>query len=171
LDNIHDEGKLMQIEGFLPVVSSGAKALILGTFPGKESLRQKEYYAHPQNLFWDMMDSICGAGRDKDYDERLTLLTKAGVALWDVLKSCCRAGSVDSHIRNGHFTVNDFHTFLSRYPVKAMFFNGKKAEKLFQRHVGAALPFSYPLPSTSSANTRMTKGEKNSQWCRVKQYL
>ncbi len=170
LDDKCDKGKLMQIEGFRPVVSTGAKILILGTFPGKESLRQKEYYAHPRNLFWDMMDCICGAGGDKDYNERLIVLTKTGIALWDVLKSCCREGSADSNIRNGYFTVNDFNTFLSSYPV-AVFFNGKKAEKLFQQHVGAALPFSCALPSTSPANARMTKDEKIRQWCRVKQYL
>ena len=110
------------------------------------------------------MDCICDAGRDKDYYDRLTILTKTGIALWDVLKSCCREGSVDSYIRNGHFTVNDFSWFLSRHPVKAVFFNGKKAEKLFpgkktkkflQQHVGAAFPFFCVLPSTSPANTRI----------------
>ena len=171
----HDEipEEYMELKGFSPVADMRAKILILGTFPGEESLRQKEYYAHPRNLFWDMMGSICGAGRDKDYNARLTILKKKRIALWDVLKSCSRQGSVDTGIRDGRF--NDFNTFLSRYSVKAVFFNGKTAERLFQQHVvipkSMPAPHLFVLPSTSPANARMAKDEKVRRWCEVKQYL
>jgi len=163
----------MELKGFSPVADMRAKILILGTFPGEESLRQKEYYAHPRNLFWDMMDCICGAGRDKDYNARLTILKKKRIALWDVLKSCSRQGSVDTRIRDGRF--NDFTTFLSRYSVKAVFFNGKTAERLFRQHVVipklTPSPHLFALPSTSPANARMAKDEKVRRWREVKQYL
>ena len=127
----------MKMKGFPPIVGMNPEILILGTFPGEESLRQGEYYAHPRNLFWDMMECICGAGRDKDYDARVTILKNTGICLWDVLKSCGRDGSSDACIRNGH--VNDFDAFLSHYPMEAVFFNGKKAERLFQRRVAPEL--------------------------------
>lgn len=72
-------------EGFPPIMGSCPKVLILGTFPGEESLRQKQYYAHPRNLFWEMMGQLCGASTDMNYDARLTVLRNTGIALWDVL--------------------------------------------------------------------------------------
>lgn len=162
----------MEMEGFPPIVAMNPEILILGTFPGEESLRQREYYAHPRNLFWHMMECICGAGRDKDYDTRVAILKKTGICLWDVLKSCARDGSSDARIRNGH--VNDFDAFLSRYPVEAVFFNGKKAESLFHRRVVPELrgpPPLFLLPSTSPANARMTNDEKLRRWCMIKRHL
>jgi len=160
------------MEGFPPIVGMNPRILILGAFPGEESLKQGEYYAHPRNLFWDMMECICGAGRDKDYDTRVTILKNTGICLWDLLKSCRRDGSSDVHIRNGH--CNDFDKFLSHYPMEAVFFNGKKAESLFRRRVLPELPASLPLfllPSTSPANARMTKDDKIRRWCIIKRYL
>lgn len=162
----------MEIEGFPPIVGMNPKILVLGTFPGEESLRQREYYAHPRNLLWNMMECICGAGRDKDYDTRVAILSETGICLWDVLKSCVRDGSSDVRIRNGH--VNDFNAFFSLYPMKAVFFNGKKAESLFRRRVVPELrilPPMFLLPSTSPANARMTNDEKCRRWCIIKQYL
>jgi len=162
----------MEIEGFSPIVGINPKILVLGTFPGEDSLRQKEYYAHPHNLFWDIMECICGAGRDKDYETRVAVLSNAGICLWDVLKSCERDTSSDKAIRNGQ--VNDFDAFLSHHPMKAVFFNGKEAEKLFRRRVVTelkTLPPMFSLPSTSPANTRITKDEKFRQWCIIKQYI
>lgn len=88
-----------QIEGFPPIIGLQPIILILGTFPGPESLRLCQYYAHQRNLFWDIMGNICDAGRDKRYKDRLIILKKKGIALWDVLKSCYREGSMDSNIR------------------------------------------------------------------------
>jgi TDG/mug DNA glycosylase family protein len=162
----------MESEGFPPIVGQNPKVLVLGTFPGGESLRQGEYYAHPRNLFWKIMECICGAGRDKDYETRVAILSNTGICLWDVLKSCEREGSLDARIRKGH--VNDFDPFLSRYPVKAIFFNGKKAEGLFHRRAVSGLrtlPPMFLLPSTSPANARMTNDEKFTRWCMIRQYL
>jgi len=162
----------MEIEGFSPIVGINPKILVLGTFPGEESLKQREYYAHPRNLFWNMMECICGAGRDKDYETRVAVLRNTGICLWDVLKSCERDGSSDARIRNGH--VNDFDAFLSRYPMKAVFLNGKKAESLFHRRAVPelrTLPTMLLLPSTSPANARMTNDEKFRRWCIIRQYL
>jgi hypothetical protein len=61
-------------KAFDPIVGQTANILILGSFPGEESLKKGEYYAHPYNLFWDMADALCGAGRSHDYISRCDIL-------------------------------------------------------------------------------------------------
>lgn len=168
------EKKIEHLEGFQPVAGNSSKILILGTFPGEESLRQKQYYAHPRNLFWTIMAQICGAGRDLDYEDRLNILKNSNIALWDVLKTCSRQGSLDTNIRNGFYEVNDFKKFLAEHGIKAIFFNGQKAGELFQRIPATTLP-ELPvlaiLPSTSPANARIPKDTKISRWLLIKEHL
>lgn len=166
--------EIEHLEGFPPVVGHSPKVLILGTFPGEESLRQKQYYAHPRNLFWEIMGQVCGAGRDIDYEDRLNILKNSHIALWDVLKTCSRQGSLDTNIRNGFYEVNDFKKFLAEHDIKAIFFNGQKAGELFQRIPATALPV-LPvlsvLPSTSPANARIPKDAKISRWLLIREHL
>ena len=37
--------------------------LILGSTPGEDALKAGQYYAHPRNVFWDIMGELFGAGR------------------------------------------------------------------------------------------------------------
>jgi TDG/mug DNA glycosylase family protein len=161
-------------KGLPPVVDAGATILILGAFPGEESLRRQQYYAHPRNLFWDMMGAVCGAGRDNTYAERVAVVRGHGIALWDVVGSCSRVGSMDADIRPGGFTVNDFRSFLARYPINCIFFDGAKAAELFRRHVLPTLtepPELIVLPSTSPANARISKQEKVGRWLEIGKHL
>lgn len=166
--------QIEHIVGFPPIVGSSPKVLILGTFPGEESIRQKQYYAHPRNLFWEIMGLIFGAGRDIEYEDRLNILRNSNIALWDVLKTCNRHGSLDTNIRNGCYEVNDFNKFLAKHDIKAICFNGKKAGGLFQRIPATTLP-ELPvlsvLPSTSPANASIPKDDKISRWFLIKKYL
>ena len=153
--------------GFPPVVASGARLLILGSMPGAASLRAAEYYAHPRNAFWPIMGDLVGAGPGLAYPDRLEALTTAGIALWDVLESCARDGSLDSAIRDER--ANDFGSFLSLHTgISRLYFNGAKAEQAFTRHVRPNLwtggPTLRRLPSTSPANARMSDQRKLQAW-------
>ena len=83
------------IESFPPITSSTARVLILGTMPGRVSLRERQYYAHPQNAFWRIIGAILGFDPALPYRERVASVQLAGIAIWDVLKACARAGSLD----------------------------------------------------------------------------
>ncbi|MBR1885099.1 MAG: DNA-deoxyinosine glycosylase, partial [Schwartzia sp.] len=92
--------------GLAPIVDEHARILILGSMPGAASLAAQEYYAHPANRFWPLMTRLlCEAETPSSYPERLAMLLRHHVALWDAIDVCDRAGSLDSDIRNA--TAND----------------------------------------------------------------
>lgn len=163
-------------ESFAPIADRHARVLILGSMPGQASLREQQYYAHPRNAFWPIMGRLFGAGPDLPYAVRQRRLTQHGVAVWDVLKSCWRPGSLDAAIEASSVEINDFDTFLARHPqVTHLFFNGGKAEETFRRHVTPSLPLhglqTLRLPSTSPAHAARSLEDKYQAWCIVADVL
>lgn len=159
---------MSHIHSFAPVSNVDARVLILGSMPGKKSLEQNQYYAHPKNAFWNILGELVGAYPDLSYEERLCALKSSGIALWDVLASCERKTSLDSHIRKE--SANDFASFFARHPhVTQVFFNGSKAEQCFRKFVlgkQALPPLKFlRLPSTSPAHAGMRYAEKLQTWC------
>ena len=157
-------------QSFPPVISAGAHLLVLGSMPGVASLRANEYYAHPRNAFWQIMGQLFGATPAMPYDERLDRLQRAGIALWDVIASCERLGSLDSEIVTGSVETNDFPAFFAQYPtIRRVFFNGTAAETHFRRHVLPGLPAAlslefHRLPSTSPAHAARNFAQKLAAW-------
>lgn len=156
-----------RIRSFPPVADKHATSLILGSMPGKESLRQQQYYAHPHNAFWKIMGDLVGAQLDLPYPQRLLALTAAHIALWDVLHTCEREGSLDSDIEQEE--ANDFATFFARHQnITHVYFNGAKAEQSFKRFVLGKQklpPLEFVrLPSTSPAYAGMRYEEKLKVW-------
>jgi TDG/mug DNA glycosylase family protein len=159
---------------FAPIEDAAAKVLILGSMPGKASLAAGEYYAHPQNIFWRIMGELVGARPGFPYESRLRILKSCGIAVWDVLESCIRKSSLDSHIEEVSIIPNDFESFFMRHPkVAYVFFNGAKAEQCFLRHVDPLLKshsLQYQrLPSTSPANAGTPYEKKLNAWRAVMQ--
>lgn len=143
--------------------------LILGSMPGKESLRQNQYYALPQNAFWKIMGELVGADASIPYEERLRILKSSCIALWDVLASCERSSSLDADIRKGSEIANDFESFFKQHPqIKLVFFNGSKAEQSFMKLVQEKQhlpPLKFQrLPSTSPAHAGMRYADKLQAW-------
>lgn len=158
-----------QIQSFPPIGNPAAKILILGSMPGKESLRAGQYYAHRRNVFWSIMGELLGAAPALPYEARTQMLKSAGIALWDVLASCTRHSSMDADIDTNSISVNDFTSFFLKHPgITAVFFNGGMAEKCFRKHVLPLLehrPLHYQrLPSTSPANASMSYAQKLKAW-------
>lgn len=162
-------------EGFPPVAGPGARVLVLGSLPGRRSLRDGEYYAHPRNAFWRLVDDLLRIPRTLPYVERTAKLAGSGVALWDVLHSSVRPGSLDARIDMATARANDFATFLQAHPgVELIAFNGRKAADLFARLVQpdlAAAPREVTLPSTSPAHAAMPYEEKRRHWSQLLRIL
>ncbi|HAJ72939.1 MAG TPA: DNA-deoxyinosine glycosylase [Methylophilaceae bacterium] len=146
------------IVSFNPIADQSARTLILGSMPGVLSLKASQYYAHPRNAFWHIMASIYGFDAGMPYAHRVEALKASQVALWDVLHSCIRQGSLDSAIETGSRVPNDFQSFFSDHPnIKLVGFNGNEAEKSFRLFVLPKLSVTniefVRLPSTSPAHT------------------
>lgn len=169
---------MSQVSGFPPVVGSDPRVLILGSMPGKASLEQQQYYAHPRNAYWPIMGALFGAGPELPYAERLRRLTDSGIALWDVLESCFRPGSLDSSIDDTSTRPNDFAALFAHHrAIRHIFFNGQKAANLFRRKVSSGLPGGVgqlelrTLPSTSPAHASRSYAEKLQAWSIVREVL
>jgi hypoxanthine-DNA glycosylase len=136
--------------------------LILGSFPSEKSLDTGEYYANTRNQFWRLLGSLIGFDAELPYTERIEAVTAAGVALWDVVHSCRRVGSLDANIDRKTLVLNDFHSFLTEHPtIERGFVNGLTAYTLFQQ-ADIALPAAR-LPSSSGALT-MSFADKLAAW-------
>jgi len=160
---------MTKVQCFPPIENPTARILILGSMPGKESLRAGQYYAHHRNDFWPIMGELVGAAPALPYEQRIKKLKFAGIALWDVLASCTRHSSMDVDIEVDSIYTNDFASFFPKHPhITQVFFNGSMAEKCFHKHVRPLLehlPLVYQrLPSTSPANASMRFEQKLNEW-------
>ena len=162
---------MTRVLSFPPVSGNSVTKLILGSMPGKASLAANEYYAHPRNIFWPVMETVINVQRELPYAERCKELTQREVALWDVLKLCTRTGSLDSDIVESSIVANDFEVFFQTHSrVHAIYFNGAKAESIYVRHVIPNLSPEFAniamtrLPSTSPANASISLADKVAQW-------
>lgn len=161
-----------------PVWNQHARVLILGSMPGAASLRQQQYYAHPQNAFWPIITGLLGAAPDLDYHQRLDLLRRRGIALWDVLEFCEREGSLDSDIRRASESPNAIVQLLATLDApRAIALNGRKAQTSFERFVGADVRARWPalevlaMPSTSPAHASLRRLDKQAVWSRILTHL
>lgn len=144
--------------------------LVLGSMPGRESLVQQRYYAHPRNSFWPIITNLFGL-TGENYEENVRQLAQKRVAVWDVLMTCFRSGSLDSEIEASSVVPNDFHSFYAKHPrISRVFFNGAKAESIYRKHVLPALEGASAklelqrLPSTSPAHAALTIEQKRQAW-------
>jgi TDG/mug DNA glycosylase family protein len=155
--------RICPTKGLPPVTGESPAVLILGSFPGIQSLRKKEYYGNPQNHFWKIMESLFTIGSDLSYDVKISRLVGYQIALWDVIHSCCRDGSADTRIRDPVF--NDIAGFLKLHPtIRFIVMNGNSAGQYFHRMKITGSVHSEVLPSTSPANTHCSLSEKIRRW-------
>ena len=152
-------------EGFPPIAAPDARILVLGSLPGERSIAAQQYYAHPRNAFWAIMSELYGVhGAD---DARCDQLKVHRIAVWDVLASSVRPGSLDARIDVDSARVNDFAAFLAAHrQIERIAFNGRKAEQLFHRFVelpGRSIDL-VGLPSTSPAYAAMSFSGKLEKW-------
>ena len=152
----------MQVQSFPPIVDQNARILIAGTAPSVKSLEKQQFYGHPQNYFWRIMYGLLGeserkiTGPSEPYINRITFLQRNRIALWDVIASCKREGSLDVNIKEEQ--PNDIPLLLEQYPsICCIAFNGGKAYATFKRYFPQyinhesitllQLPSSSPIPT------------------------
>ena len=159
---------MVRHSGFAPSVDKNCTTIILGSIPSVKSLEEKQYYAHPQNRFWQLMAIFFNGGiMIDDYQDKLQMLRQNHIALWDSIDSCIRKGSLDSAIRDE--VANDFKAFFAKYPkINRICFNGGKAFQCFKKYNKDILKDKsftfYQMPSTSPANARFRLDDLQKAW-------
>ncbi|SEW04156.1 G/U mismatch-specific uracil-DNA glycosylase [Chryseobacterium wanjuense] len=159
-----------RISSFPPIIDNNSKILILGSIPGVKSLEKQQYYAHPQNKFWKIIFELLNEKFTEDYAERINILKKHHIALWDVIDSCERKGSLDSEIRNEE--ANQIAELLENHPhIEAIFCNGGKSYKNLHKILGKnfRIPV-FLMPSTSPLHT-VSFEKKIEEWKTVLDFL
>lgn len=163
--------KMSYNTGFAPIARHDAVLLVLGSMPSVASLQQQQYYAHPRNAFWPIMLRLFAAPAGLGYAERMALLKRNRIAVWDVLAACFRPGSLDSAIDEASIAANDFAGFFTRHrQLRQVLFNGGKAEQLYNKHVLPQVNQRWPalnytrMPSTSPAMAALTLEQKFDRW-------
>lgn len=162
-----------RLQGLPPLVGPNTRVLVLGSFPSVKSLQLQQYYAHPQNHFWRIMQALWPDApwpADRDYALRCQCLLAQGVGVWDVYAQCEREGSLDSAIRAAQ--LNDFPALLQRCTrLNTIVHNGgesfrhaKVVEKSLAQAGLAGQVTVHRLPSTSPANASWTFEQKLTAW-------
>ena len=140
-----------QIHGFPAVVDRDSRILILGSFPSVRSRDRAFFYMHPQNRFWRILTAVYGddfhAG---SVTEKIVLLQRHGIALYDVIESCDIIGSADADIRD--VIPADIADLITGTRITRILVNGATAYRLFCRYQPALVAMARRMPSTSAAN-------------------
>ena len=158
---------MAKCKSFRPQISNSSKILILGSMPGIKSLEMQEYYAHPQNRFWKLMGIFCNCTNlsELNYENKIEILLQNGFALWDVIKSCERTGSLDTNIKKE--IPNEIPKLLAKYKnIKTICLNGNKAYCAFEKHFPNIKNkyIIHKLPSTSPANAKYNLQSLYNEW-------
>ena len=159
----------MLVHPISPVYDGNSKILILGSFPSVKSREMMFFYGHPQNRFWRVVSAIYGEPFPETVPERRSFLLRNHLAAWDVIASCDIVGSSDASIKN--VTPNDLSPILAAADVRAIFVNGKTAEKMYQKYTEPRLGRrAVALPSTSPANAVWSLDRLIGAWSVIREY-
>lgn len=150
---------------FEPVCPSNASILILGTMPSPVSRAEGFYYGHKRNRFWPVLAAVLGEETPRTLEEKLSLLHKNGIALWDVLAACDIENAADASIKNGR--LNDIAGFVKMHGIRTVFANGATCAQLARR-AGVEV---VALPSTSPANAQFSFARLTACWRVVADYV
>ena len=96
--NDEKSGQSRLFHKFEPIFDENSRILILGTFPSVKSREQDFYYAHPRNRFRNILSKLTQEPLPVTKEEKIELLLRNRIALWDVIESCEITGSSDSSL-------------------------------------------------------------------------
>ncbi len=155
---------------FGAVITDEARVLILGSVPSVMSVERNFFYMHPQNRFWKVMSALLGERLyDVPTDERIAVLNRRGVALYDSVEECDIDGSSDSKISN--VVPANIPALVARSKICKIFCNGNASyQNLVAFHPELA-DMALRLPSTSPANASFGMERLLKEWAVILDFL
>ena len=159
------------IYSFSPIVDENSRILILGTALKNNPFGKEEYYAHSKNVIWKIIASICHCPNPRTYSDKMHLLKKTQIALWDICYCYDKKKNhLDKTIKN--VIPNEIPALLRKYPnIEVIAFNGRASrmmyDKYFKRYENITYTFLY---SSNSANT-YSSASKLATWLELVKYM
>jgi hypoxanthine-DNA glycosylase len=145
----------------------------MGTMASVDSLKKQQFYGHSRNHLWGLIFNIIDEPETDDYEKRKEMLLSRGIALFDVIESCERMGSLDKDIKS--IVPNDIPRFLDDHPnIRAVFFNGTTCMRVYDRHFERRPGVDYYLLPSSSPVPRQkikTMQDKLPAWSKIGEYI
>lgn len=164
---------MQRLYSLAPIETAQARLLLLGSMPSAASLTKQQYYGHPRNHFWPLVCAALGEVDPVAYEARAALLLACGIALWDVIGSCLREGSLDKDIKEA--LPNDIPAFLRQHPfIHTVCFNGTLAKQMHDRHFHRQEGVRYLLLPSSSPVPRQiirTMEDKLPAWLAIRDFI
>jgi TDG/mug DNA glycosylase family protein len=155
------------------VLGGGPVVLILGSMPSVLSLERRQYYGNERNHFWRLVHAVLEEPENNDYNARAAMLERRKIALWDVMRSCVRQGSLDKNIREEE--PNDVAGLLAENPtIRAVCFNGQTAQTMYFKYNPEGRDLEYLLlPSSSPVPRRTVKTfeDRLEKWLELRRFL
>ena len=151
-----------------PFFDKDSTILILGSFPSVKSREQMFFYGHPQNRFWKVVAAVFEQDVPTNIAEKKDFLKRNKIAMWDVIGACEIEGSADSTIKD--VVPNDLLRIINTAHIRAIFVNGKTAEKYYNRYTkNMTGRTAICLPSTSPANAAWSLEKLTDAWKIIKE--
>lgn len=151
---------------FGPVYDHKTKILILGSFPSVQSRKQQFYYMNPLNRFYKVLSNLFNEDFvNCEIDEKIQLLKKHHIGLYDVVESCSIINSSDQDIKD--IEVINLKPILENSEIEKIFLNGTKAYEIFKKNFPQYLSIASVLPSTSPRNARYTIEKLTEVWEKI----
>ena len=158
----------MVMHPIAPIYDKHSTILILGSFPSVKSREEGFFYGHKQSRFWKVVSRVFEEEEPKTIEEKKALLLRKHIAVWDVIAGCDIEGSSDSTIKN--VRPNDLSTILDNAQIKAIYVNGKTAEKYYKKYIEKTINRkAVCLPSTSPANAAWSIEKLLDTWRCIKE--
>lgn len=157
---------LPPLHGLGPVFTTDTRTLILSSYPGKEALDKKEYYAGTQNQFWLLMSLLLKENLSGiPYAQKLKILVSYGIGLWDVVSVCQNNAPLKTLLHENK--ALPFQYLKEKCPLlHKICFNGQPAGEyapLFEKAAYATLI----LPSSSPSYSRQSLEKKMEIWQQI----
>lgn len=156
------------------ILERGLSVVFVGTAKSKASFSAGHFYAHPQNMFWKLLEAtgLTGGTFIPSSEDRTAL--RYGIGLTDLVPT--KVASSDSLLRARDFDLPAFVERIERFRPAVIAFNGAEPARRVARHLGHPAPAegpagwkvagaaAYRLPSSSSANATGGYRSKLERW-------
>jgi hypoxanthine-DNA glycosylase len=165
---------MIETHPFGVFVPTGARYLILGSFPGRDAKPVNNasywYYGSKRNQFWSILE-LTYAVDLTTVEQRKALFSNLKIAVTDIIYQCERenGSNLDNNLINIVYNLVPIEKLLASNKIEATYFTSRFVEKRFRQHFSTLVNDNprmqlITLPSPSPRFASLTKQDKSSRY-------